>query len=104
MGPEAAPSIDKTVCGDTVRLDAQPSAGSGRWEIQSSPNGAGGSFADFTDPKTLFTANAFGDYILLKWEETTVGKYGGVCSDSETIQLTFYEKPVANAGADKAVC
>jgi gliding motility-associated-like protein len=94
--PVANAGIDDEVCSTEVVLDATPSIGDGQWSVAT--EGAGGEFADETDPYTTFLANSFGE-IGLKWTEVN-----GTCSSSDEIAVVFQESPYpVYAGEDSII-
>ncbi|CAM2064969.1 Proprotein convertase P-domain-containing protein [Sulfidibacter corallicola] len=87
---------DQNVCGTTTFLGAVLSTGTGMWSITS---GAGGVLGDASNPASSFDGN-FGVTYTLTWTETN-----GPCSDSDTVNITFFDNPtVAAAGVDQDVC
>lgn len=94
--PVANAGIDDEVCSTEVGLDATPSIGDGQWSIVTA--GAGGEFADETDPYTTFWANSFGE-IGLRWTEVN-----GTCSSSDQVDVVFQESPYpVYAGEDSII-
>jgi gliding motility-associated-like protein len=95
--PTANAGADQNVCGSATLNGNVPSAGTGLWIVSS---GAGGSFVDDTDPGTSFSGTA-GTTYTLTWTITN-----GPCSDADdvTISIDGSSPPVADAGADQALC
>jgi gliding motility-associated-like protein len=88
---------DQSICATTATLAANaPVSGTGLWTIVS---GTGGSFADDTDPVTVFTGTA-GQIYTLQW---TITNSCGSSFDQVTIELEA-APTVANAGPDQTVC
>ena len=88
---------DQSICATTATLAANaPVSGTGLWTIVS---GTGGSFADDTDPATVFTGTA-GQIYTLQW---TITNSCASSSDQVTIELEA-APTVANAGPDQTVC
>lgn len=97
--PVALAGPDSVFCGLTADLSlpglaAQPSAGAGTWS--SVPDL---SFSDDSDPAPFLTAASEGTYILT-WTEDN----GSGCVSSDTREITFWEIPQVEAGADQQVC
>ncbi|MDY0102091.1 MAG: hypothetical protein RBS07_04080, partial [Lentimicrobium sp.] len=73
-----------------------PTAGAGAWSIVS---GGTGSFDDNTDPDAIFTANAYGTYVL-RWSISN-----GVCTPSTAdVTVNYYQSISADAGSDQSLC
>ncbi|MBK7175125.1 MAG: hypothetical protein IPH84_18330 [Bacteroidales bacterium] len=74
-----------------------PNRGHRAWSIVS---GGTGAFDDNTDPNAVFTADAYGAYVL-RW---TISN--GVCTASTAdVTVTFFASPVvSNAGAAQNLC
>jgi len=88
---------DQQICGNATTLTANtPAVGTGQWSVVS---GAGGSFADASDPSSGFTGVQGTSYIL-RWTITNA------CGSSEDeVQITFDQVPtVADAGPDQTAC
>jgi gliding motility-associated-like protein len=97
-GPSAADAgSDIQACGTNATLAAvAPAIGTGQWSVVT---GAGGSFADASDPATEFTGVAGTSYTL-RW--TVTNSCGSTTDD---VVVTFESAPTAaNAGPDKTVC
>ena len=77
-------------------LNATPSVGVGTWTY------TGSGTATFTPnantPNATVTVSAYGNYNFI-WTELN-----GVCSDSDTSNVTFYAPILANAGRDTSIC
>lgn len=90
---EAGPS--DSVCGLSYLLQPTPGGNTGYWTL----NSGNLSLEPGTNPgDTIVTATSYGTYELI-W--TIQDNY---CIDSDTLQITFIEQPVADAGEDDAVC
>ena len=90
---------NQNVCGTAATLAANiPVVGTGQWTVLS---GAGGSFADDTDPASSFTGVAGTAYQLL-W---TISN-GGTCTASSDDVVVVFDVPptVADAGPDQQTC
>ncbi len=106
LSPVADAGTGGVTCGLTFSLSATQSvpAGNrvnytGEWTLTSGPGTA--SYASGqSSPSTDVTVTVYGSY-QFTWTETNGT---GLCSDSETITVTFYQQPAANAGIDKDVC
>nr|MQY79758.1 T9SS type B sorting domain-containing protein [Bacteroidota bacterium] len=84
-------------CGLRFNLLATPSYGVGTWTITSGPGNATFS-PDQNTPNASVVIDAFGTYELT-WTEVD-----GTCSDHDSIVITFFEIPVANAGTGGEEC
>ncbi|RLD23286.1 MAG: hypothetical protein DRI54_07545, partial [Bacteroidetes bacterium] len=89
---------DKDVCGLVDTLEAIADIGIGTWSSLDFP--ITDSFDDVNDPNAEVTINAttYGIHNFI-WTENNNG-----CISSDTVALTFYEIPNANAGPDFEVC
>lgn len=81
-------------CDPDFVFSAVPSVGNGLW----TGGGLAASFADATDPTTTVTVSSAGSYIFT-WTETN-----GSCSDASTVNVNFYDQPVADAGTGGDEC
>ena len=94
------PVVDAGAGGDECDLNfqfsANPSVGNGQWQQVNGPGSS--SFVVDSDPNTTVTVSQYGSYTYT-WTETN-----GICSDSETIVVNFYEQPVADAGTGGDEC
>lgn len=97
-GPSAADAgTDIQTCGTSATLAAvAPTIGTGAWSVVT---GAGGSFADPSDPATQFTGVA-GTTYTLRW---TVTNSCGSTTDDVVVELES-APTTADAGPDKTVC
>ncbi|MBK7030042.1 MAG: tandem-95 repeat protein [Bacteroidales bacterium] len=91
---------DQNICASLISaaLDANtPTVGTASWSIVS---GGTGSFDDNTDPNAVFTADAYGTYVL-RWSITN-----GTCAAStDDVTLNFYQAPTtASVGDDQNHC
>ncbi|HRX25000.1 MAG TPA: Ig-like domain-containing protein, partial [Chitinophagales bacterium] len=100
----AAPSTatagaDQDICGSLVSAvlgGNTPVTGTGAWSIVS---GGTGTFDDDTDPDAVFTADAYGTYVL-RW---TISN--GVCTPSTAdVTVNYYQNISADAGDDQTLC
>ncbi|PKQ60355.1 hypothetical protein BZG02_19795 [Labilibaculum filiforme] len=80
-------------CGLEYSLEANPSVGLGVWKkisgvgnVQFIPNS--------NSPNALIKVDTYDTYQIM-WTETS-----GNCSDSDIVEITFQEQPIANAGTD----
>jgi gliding motility-associated-like protein len=95
--PSADAGTGGTNCGPVFTLGAIPGVGTGTWSLSSGPGSA--VFAPNVNTATAsVTVSAYGTYTFT-WTEVN-----GTCSDSETINVSFLQVPVPNAGADASVC
>lgn len=95
--PVANAGDDDTVCGTFYALTAVPSIGVGNWSLLSGPGNA--IFSDNTNPTSSVNVDAYGIYSFV-WQEIN----GMNCDDRDTVDILFYEQPVANAGTSGNVC
>ncbi|MDM8158717.1 gliding motility-associated C-terminal domain-containing protein [Labilibaculum sp. K2S] len=95
------PIADAGVGGNECDLDfifnAKPSAGSGKW-TQVSGSGISSFFPNSSSSNAAVTVSDFGSYQYL-WTETN-----GNCTDSEMIDVNFYDQPATNAGVGGNMC
>ncbi len=96
--PVSDPGTDSTICGQSFNLFANPSLPTGVGQGTWSSSDPGISFGNANDPNSSVTYTGYGP-VSLQWKEEN-----GVCSDSSTIQITFVEEPVANAGSNQNLC
>jgi CshA-type fibril repeat protein/VCBS repeat-containing protein len=82
--------ISETLGGNT------PTVGNGAWSIVS---GGTGSFDDNTDRDAIFTADAYGTYIL-RW---TISN-GECVPNTADVTVNFYQSISAEAGSDQSLC
>ncbi len=89
---------DIAVCATSTPLAANtPVIGSGMWTIFS---GAGGSFADPSNPATTFTGTPGLTYVL-RWSITN----GTCATSSDDVTVKFDQTPTTSvAGANQAIC
>lgn len=94
--PSPDPGFPGTECDFDFQLGANPSIGTGTWSA------SGPGTATFTpnvnDPDAVVTVDAYGIY-LLTWTEDNNG-----CTASASINITFEEQSVADAGAGGDEC
>ncbi len=85
-------------CGSVgFAFNAAPSVGTGTWSKTSGP-GTVSFNPNANSPTAVVTVSSYGDYTFT-WTEVN-----GVCSRSATVNVTFNQIPVANAGADMSEC
>ncbi|TNF25931.1 MAG: HYR domain-containing protein [Bacteroidetes bacterium] len=94
--PQATAGPGGDECDLNFLLQATPSVGTGAWTVNSGPGQA--TFTNAASPITTVTVDAYGTYEFL-WTETN-----GVCTDSRTATVNFYEQPVADAGSGGSEC
>ena len=92
--PIADAGDDELVCGLEYTLDGFSNINSGTWVPV-----AGLNFDDSSLADASVTADNYGTYTLT-WEVAG----GASCFDSDEVEITFVEAPVANAGADVETC
>ena len=90
---EAGSTFD--ICNLTANLNATPSVGTGTWTC----NNPQVTFADANLSNSSVTVPSDGLYTFV-WTEDN----GNNCISFDNISANFAEQPVANAGADNAVC
>lgn len=93
--PEANAGQDFEVCGLSANLDAQKSYGIPLWQPLD-----GASFSDPSDENTLVTVSEEGTYQFV-WTEDAGGLQ---CFSSDTVEVTFYEKPIVEIIAADSIC
>ena len=98
--PVSDAGADSASCSQTYQLIANADTGNGSWSLISKPGGTKttSDIVDRTNDTAQITVDAFGTYTF-QWKEVE-----GVCSDSATVDIAFYEQPVADAGTDDEVC
>lgn len=84
---------DVSICGLDLNLAAAASVGTGTWS--GNPDLV---FSDINDPLSGVQSSSYGTFALI-WTEDT-----GECSDSDEVQITFLQNPIADAGADQDLC
>jgi trimeric autotransporter adhesin len=92
--PIANAGIDLSVCGDEAVLNAVPSVGTGTWQLPVDISSSG----DLNDSQLTINASSYGQFTIV-WEEVN-----GICNSSNSVEVTFTEIPVADAGPDQNVC
>ncbi len=95
--PVAYAGMDDSICGNTYTLNAIPSVGTGTWSQISGPGSS--SFSSPNSPASDVTITIYGVYEFL-WTET----FGAGCTDSDTVEISFFEQPVADAGISDSIC
>ena len=90
---EAGPTFN--ICSHTATLNATPSVGTGTWTC----NNPQVTFANANLSNSSVTVPSDGLYTFV-WTEDN----GNNCISFDNISANFAEQPVANAGADNAVC
>lgn len=94
--PVAAAGTGGDECDLDFLLQASPSVGSGVWS-QSLGTGTS-TFGNTSSPITTVVVDTYGTYEYT-WTETN-----GVCVDSRSATVNYYEQPVADAGAGGDEC
>jgi len=84
-------------CDFDFQLDATPSIGIGVWTLTA---GSGNAMfnPNANDPDATVTVDAY-DYYTFTWTETN-----GSCSDNASVDVSFNEQPVADAGSGGNEC
>lgn len=93
--PVANAGIGGSECDLDFNLAATPSVGTGVW-TSSGPGTA--TFGSASSASTVATVSLPGVYTFT-WTETN-----GVCSNASSVNVTFYNQPVANAGTGGTEC
>ncbi len=93
--PVANAGVGGEVCVLDFGLSAVPSVGFGLWTA-SGPGTA--TFTDDTDANATVTVSQSGSYTFT-WTETN-----GSCSDDASVQVSFFDQPVADAGTAVDQC
>jgi gliding motility-associated-like protein len=95
--PAANPGTGGNECDLNFQLNAISGVGTGTWSMNSGPGTAVFSPSP-NNPLALVTVSEYGTYTF-RWTEVN-----GICSNSNTITVNFYEQPVANAGTGGNNC
>jgi gliding motility-associated-like protein len=95
--PAANPGTGGNECDLNFQLNAISGVGTGTWSMNSGPGTAIFSPSP-NNPLALVTVSEYGTYTF-RWTEVN-----GICSNSNTITVNFYEQPVANAGTGGNNC
>jgi len=95
--PVADPGAGGNTCSLDFDLNATPSVGSGQWSLLSGP-GTVTFLPSDTVPDALATVSQEGTYTF-QWSETN-----GICTDQASIDVTFIQNLVVEAGPDITVC
>ncbi len=95
--PVARAGTGGVTCGPDFQLSAIPGIGTGSWTQTGGPGTAG--FAPAADsPDAMVTVDMPGVY-QFTWTETN-----GICQDQDSIEVTFQETLVLDAGPEVQVC
>ena len=93
---------NQTVCSSSTTLSANyPTNGTGTWSVVS----GSGTFTDNTSYNTIvsnLTGSDGGYSNEFKW--TIINGTGGMCTDDDTVIITYAYPPVANAGPAQTDC
>lgn len=87
---------DQSFCGLQGNIDAIPSVGIGSWRALqpavtiNNPN--------LANSIVSVTSGSYGTYSLV-WEEVN-----SICSDADTVEISFYEQPISFAGTEDSIC
>ena len=95
--PSANAGDDDVTCSDSYTLAAVPSFGFGDWRFISGPDSA--IFDNSNISNTQVTAESYGTNYHLEWSETN-----SYCVSRDTVQIDFFEQPIADAGNSAEVC
>ncbi|HIA05155.1 MAG TPA: gliding motility-associated C-terminal domain-containing protein [Flavobacteriales bacterium] len=85
-------------CDSSFVLNAFATAGNGTWSQLSGPPAGVTSYSNANSATSVATVSVYGTYVY-QWLEVN-----GICSDSDTVALTYYELPVADAGLGSIEC
>ncbi len=95
--PLANAGVGGDECDFDLQLQATPSVGTGTWTMTSGTGTA--SFSpNANDPNAVVTVLEFGT------KELTWTEVNGTCNNADTINVIFYEQPLANAGEASDEC
>ncbi len=92
--PTANAGADDDNCGLTYTLAGTTNVGSGQW----SSTDPSVSFSNASSGSSNVTVTSYATYSLV-WTATN-----GSCTSTDTVEITFYEQPSADAGTDDNVC
>jgi gliding motility-associated-like protein len=92
LKPAAFAGLDDEICGDSFTMAADESSYSGVWI---GPEGT--EYSSINSPTANVTVNNYGPQAFI-WELNNDG-----CADQDTVNITFWEQPIANAGEDKTL-
>lgn len=95
--PVANPGTGGNNCGPEFFLKAVPSVGIGTW-TKTAGSGTATFSPNANDPNAKVTVSAYGQYTLT-WTELN-----GTCSNKASINITFVQAPVAEAGSGGEIC
>jgi gliding motility-associated-like protein len=95
--PAANAGTGGNECDLNFQLNATSSTGTGTWTLTSGPGTATFSPSAST-PQAIVTVSGYGTYTF-RWTEVN-----GICSNSNSVTVNFYEQPVANAGTGGDNC
>jgi gliding motility-associated-like protein len=95
--PVANPGTGGNNCGKESTLKALPSVGTGTWSKTAGP-GTAIFTPNANSPNAKVAVSLFGQYTFT-WTEIN-----GICSNSASASLNFFEVPSANAGVDGSEC
>jgi hypothetical protein len=96
---EVCGSKSVAITGTAFTYSPAPNQNSGtiQWEYVSGPDNTP-NFVPSNSVNTNITVDYYGQY------KFRIVETNGTCSDADTITVTFYEQPTANAGTDIQVC
>jgi len=99
--PDAYAGKDTTVCGKHVFLNATPSLNNsyGLWIQDEGPGTT--TFNNMNSPQTMAYVSQYGTYTFI-WTEMNSNM--PICSDKDTVKITFLVAPEPDAGLDQSVC
>ncbi len=95
------------VCGNVYTFDADTTGTSWAYSYWQGKETVDLSFDDNSLPDATVTINplsAYGDSAHVEIPFQWVVRSGGGCFDIDTMWVTFYKEPVANAGLDDSIC
>ncbi len=93
--PISNAGADQNLCGLVTTLQAQTTSGSGSWE---GPMGMVFSNKSGYQTQVDATGLGYGTYTLVRHDTN------GICTDSDTLEVSFFEQPISMAGIDTTLC
>ena len=88
--PVADAGASGAECDLNYVFSATPSVGAGQWSLVTGPGTA--IFNDTVSPNDTVTVSMYGTYVFM-WTEVN-----GACTDNDTVTVSFFQQPMANAG------
>ena len=96
--PTALAGMDQAICDSSFTISASPSVSpvNGVWTSQ--PAGVVFANANSANTSAYVPGNAYGTYSIIWTEQNTI------CTDSDTLELVYYQQPQTVAGNDTNIC